>query len=507
MQATLQNNVDEPFPDSWVATTGPIALGMLTDIFCLIATHYDANEAKELWPLTLGQMQKWAVGTPFGFSASPTTEEWTPSEALVRIGCNEIAHLSETVFTLFPRMKKADVKMWLGVLCQNLAETLSHNIELESALHSDVVREVLEMDKVFANEEANSAIVESDTRTLDTPYGKGALAGTRVDEYDDTIIDISIIKLDSGATLYGPFDLEISQEDDDVKDDVNVESEDEQISNWQKHRKMKAKAGAKDLESSDAMPQSSKRDIMTKYISPLRVRCTSIYCVQQSLFEFLDMFAMHCTQEDISLLLDAVEMSRAAAAKASMDKSLSTYFEEAMRMEWGGGVEGAQAAFSSDSGLGHLGRCEMFFLTQEASANNVLVRLLSLLYCRRSDNPFNEWDTVAFSEPLLMLRMTDVLQKFIVSERENGRKLDPNVWRAASESGGKFAVHCTSFAAVVVNILYRILEFSDEHFDRQKGTLFPVLCSLISIQSEEIRMLVADVLNKKVSVLLGISSS
>lgn len=243
---------------------------------------------------------------------------------------------------------------------------------------------------------------------------------------------------------------------------------------------------------------------MKKYISPLRVRCTSIYCVQQSLFRFLELFSTHCSREDISVLLDSVELSRAAAARASVDKSLGSYFEEAMRMEWGGGVEGAQAAFSSDSGVGHLGRCEMFFLTQEASANNVLVRLLSLLYTPRGDKDANEWDTFAFSEPLLMSRITDVLQKFIVSERENGHKLDPNVWRAASESGTKFAIHCTSFATVVVNILYTILGFTDEQFERQKATLFPVLCSLISIQSEEIRMLVAEILNKKVSVLLGI---
>jgi hypothetical protein len=246
---------------------------------------------------------------------------------------------------------------------------------------------------------------------------------------------------------------------------------------------------------------------MRKYISPLRVRCTSIYCLQQSFFQFLDLFALNCNQTEISSLIQAFESSRRVAEKASIDKKLSTYFEEAMRLEWGGGVEEAQAAFSSDSGVGHLGRCEMFFLTQEASANNVLIRMLSLLYCPRGDFDVDRWDTVNFSEPLLIGRMLDVLQKFIVSERENGHKLDPNVWRAASESGTKFAIHCTSFAAVVVNILYTILDFSDDQFKRQKGNLFPILCSLISIQSEEIRMLVAEILRKKVSVLIGIPFS
>jgi hypothetical protein len=175
-----------------------------------------------------------------------------------------------------------------------------------------------------------------------------------------------------------------------------------------------------------------------------------------------------------------------------------------MRRERRGEVEDPQDSYKSDSGLGHLGSCEMFFLTQEASANNILVRLLSLLYCPREGTVTKAWDTVAFSEPLLLSRMTDVLQKFIVSEREDGHKLDPNVWRAVSESGTKFAIHCTSFAAVVVNILYTILEFSDEQIARQKGTLFPVLCQLISVQSEEIRMLVSKILQTKISFLLGI---
>ena len=101
------------------------------------------------------------------------------------------------------------------------------------------------------------------------------------------------------------------------------------------------------------------------------------------------MFSSKCSKSDVSLLLEALQSSRAAAAAASVDKSLSTYFEEAMRLEWGGRVEEAQAAFSSNSGLGHLGRCEMFFLTQEASASNVIVRFLSLLYCPQGDGDRN----------------------------------------------------------------------------------------------------------------------
>ena len=534
-KAPIQKNIEEPFPDSWVATTAPIALGMLTDIFCLIASNYSSEEAKDLWPVTIGQMQKWAVGSPYGITSASSNSSWSPSEALVRIGCKEIAHLSETVFTLFPDMEKKDVVMWLGFLCQNLAESLEHNIELETELHESVSREIKEMDQVLLKEQNHLNSEDEDDISfgmnseddddisfglLDTLYGSGTLEGQRTDEYDDCTVTISIIKLECGATLYSQLDTDTSENLEDMENELSslVKLHKDTVDEGKIYFRINSrryqmtdfltlpflflvrKVASSDTNNSEA----PKTAILRKYILPIRVRCTSIYCLQQSFFQFLHLFSANCTQAEISILLDAVELSRAAAEKASIDKNLSTYFLEAMRRERRGEVEEPQDSYNSDSGLGHLGSCEMFFLTQEASANNILVRLLSLLYCPREGNVTNAWDTVAFSEPLLLSRMTDVLQKFIVSEREDGRKLDPNVWRAVSESGTKFAIHCTSFAAVVVNILYTILEFSDEQFARQKGTLFPVLCQLISVQSEEIRMLVSKILQTKISFLLGI---
>lgn len=432
-------------------------------------------------------MQTWAMGSPLRYSVS-SEDQWVPCEALVRIGCKEISHLSETVFTLFPRMRKKDVTLWLGTLCESLAETLSCNIELEKELHSDVLRIISEeatgiSPKYNGNAKTNINGEDShENKTVYTAYGVGTKIGERVDSYEGQGVKISIVKLESGATLFGP--IQLSQEDN-------------QLLNGTASSAIQVPEGKSTT--------LSRKEIMKKYISPLRVRCTSIYCVQQSLFGCLEMFASNCSKDEISLLLDALESSRSAAASASVDKALSAYFEEAMRLEWGGKLEEPQAAFSSTSGVGHLGRCEMFFLTQEASASNVIVRLLSLLYCPGSETDQNDWDTVEYSEHLLLVLMTDIMKKFIVSERENGHKLDPNVWRVASDCGTKFAIPCTSFAVVVVNILYTILGFTDEQFDRQKATLFPILCSLILIQSEEIRMLVAKVLNTRVSVLLGIS--
>ena len=493
-KAPIQKNIDEPFPESWVATTAPIMLGMLTDMFCLIATNYSSSEAKELWQVTVGEMQKWAIGTPFAMSSSPS-QSWKPSEALVRIGCKEIKHFSKKLISLFPSMEKRDVSMWLSFLCQNLAETLEYNIQLEQELHENVSKEIADMDRVKEEEKSAKAI-----RIVETPYGKGVIVGSRQDTYNDDVIDISIIELESGATLYGPLTADANEHTTEYHK-VEVESKGKLHIMLQKYHSYVLKSDFSSTSDSAKKSKAKKIEIMRKYISPLRVRCTSVYCLQNSFYHFLDLFSVHCGQTDISRLLESVEKSRSAAEKASIDKSLSTYFVEAMKLEWGDRVEEPQAAFTSDSGVGHLGRCEMFFLTQEASANSILIRLLSILF---SETENKEWDTVKFAEPLLMSRMKDVLQKFIISERENGHKLDQNVWRAVKESGTKYAIHCTSFAAVVVNILNTILGFTNEQFQRQKTTLFPVLCSLISAQSEEIRMLVAQVLKEKVASLLQI---
>jgi brefeldin A-inhibited guanine nucleotide-exchange protein len=222
-KAPIQKNIEEPFPNSWVATTAPIALGMLTDIFCLIASNYEAEEAKDLWPVTIGQMQKWAVGSPFGISSSSSQSSWAPCEALVRIGCKEISHLSDTVFTLFPSMEEEDVTMWLGFLCQNLAESLSHNIELERELHESVSREIKEINQVLLNEQTILS-ADDDERSLSfvhTQYGSGTLDGQRTDKYKDGNVTISIVKLESGATLYGTIDMKSSQDSNTMENELS----------------------------------------------------------------------------------------------------------------------------------------------------------------------------------------------------------------------------------------------------------------------------------------------
>ena len=138
-----------------------------------------------------------------------------------------------------------------------------------------------------------------------------------------------------------------------------------------------------------------------------------------------------------------------------------------------------------------------------------MILLLSLLYSQHAtanDEHKTGWDAEAFSEPLLMERIMDVLNEFLLSEEKDGPLIDPNVWRSASESGGQVAYFCTSFAGVVVDILELILNLDVDKFNKHKASLFPVLCSLVRVQSGEIRNLVADIFHTQVGSLIGLAS-
>ena len=134
---------------------------------------------------------------------------------------------------------------------------------------------------------------------------------------------------------------------------------------------------------------------------------------------------------------------------------------------------------------------------------NDIIHMLSILY-RFEGAGEVQWDREAFAETLLLERIKEVLHKFVESEKRDGHLIDPNVWRNASESGGKLAIYCTSFAGVVVNILHVMLAMNPEKFSKHIGEFFPALCSLVCVQSDEIRLLVKNVLEKKIAPKLNV---
>ena len=427
----------QPFPNSWIATTAPIALGMLSDLIYTKFLGLGDNGREVLWPLVSSQLVRWSIGAPQekvqlqteegdGYNDDGLmvdVEDWQPCEALVRIGCKEWSRVFRRVLDSVPELETTEAQAWLRSLSTSLSDTLIKNIELEENIRED--------------------IVESKLATLgiknDTP------------KRSDSIRD--------GST-------------------------------------------------------SPNNGNYLGMLPILKTRCIGSHCLQQYLSTFIDKFATFTSKEDISRLLDTLRQSRVACSNARKDEDLAHAFQESFFNQFGesNGVEEVEAALQGTSGgSGHRGSSQIFFLTQEASATKSSILLLSLLYCRRApeeeERKSDYWDAEAFAEPLLMERINDVLTEFLSSEEKDGVLIDPNVWRSASESGGQVAYFCTSFAGVVVDILELILSLDEDKFNRHKASLFPVLCSLVRVQSGEIRHLVSDIFRKQIGPMIQVPDS
>jgi hypothetical protein len=401
----------QPFPSSWISTTAPIALGLLTDIVYSNCLALGAGGRDVLWPAISSQLARWSVGTNVVDGGDEIAEKWQPCEALVRIGCKEWSRLFRLVLDAAPDLNAVEVQAWLKVLTASLSDTMSKNIALEEKIRTDIV--------------------------------------------------------DSKLTSHGI-----------LKDSPQMS----------------------EIEDSGIMRKARNTDYLGM-LPVLKIRCIALHCLQQCMSTVVDQFSARASEDEISCLLDTLNRSRLTSSIARTDEDLAHAFHEAFISQWGesDGVEEVEATLQNASGgTSHRGSSQIFFLTQEASATKAVILLLTSLFCRHDCDRDEGWDAEAFSEPLLLERVTDVLTQFIASEQNDGQLIDPNVWRSVKESGGQVAYYCTSFAVVVVDILETILAMEEEKFYRHKASLFPVLCSLVCVQSVEIRQLVANIFRKQI---------
>ena len=402
----------QPFPDSWVATTAPIALGMLSDLTHANFLKLGHQSREVLWPLIAKQLFQWSVGfsedeEKNGIGDADAVRvvprNWTPCEALVRVSCKERSRIYQQVLATVPELEPSEAQGWLRTLSTNLSETLMATVKLEDLLREEVL--------------------ESKLASL-------------------------------GRT-------------------------------------------SKKIEPHDYL----------SIIPSLKTRCIASHCLQQTIPSFVDQFSNLASEEEIVCVLETLDKSRLACSRARKDEDLALAFQEAFFDQWGDGVEEVEAALKGSDGTGHRGSSEIFFLTQEASATRAIVLVLSYLYCKRRhiSDTSDDWDTEKFAEPLLLERMEEVLSEFLSSEEKDGLLIDPNVWRISRERGGQVAYYCTSFAGVVVDILKMVLDLDACKFERQKASLYPALCSLIRVQSDEIRHLVSDIFRRKVGPLVNVA--
>jgi hypothetical protein len=505
---------EQPFPDSWVATTSPIALGTLTDIITEIAVKRCQDGRSLLLPPIMLQFQLWSVGL-----AKPEGDVWQPCEAIVRVACREMHRMAIRLNVHIVERDCAERIAWIQAVLEGITSSMSLLVDIETCLKEKLIRSksLVYGPKSMTNGEgkplnAASAKQEEEEELGEvvadvivyTPYGKGRLIRRRKDSFlctngDRHVVIMNVIKLDFGGTLYRPA-IGTSKLHKAAGEGNTEAAPTREASSAQATK-------ASDLADIAGPGQAFlpvSREAITRetwwhgLVGALKIRCVAIHCLQHYLYDLFNFFLPLTSQDIVEKMLETLNNSKALASKASKNEDLSHAFQEAMFSQWGDGVEEVEEALSNTGRMTHRRGSEMFFLHQEAGAMNDMIHLLSLLYSDEEESEL-PWNRESFAEPLLLDRIQEVLEKFVESEARDGHLIDPNVWRNASESGGKLAIYCTSFAGVVVNILHIMNSMSQEKFGKHVKEFFPVLCSLVLVQSDEIRLLVKDVLEKQIA--------
>merc|ERR1740139_206122 len=458
---------EEPFPDSWIATTAGVSMGMVTDIFSQFILPLGADGMNLVWPLIKNQLNMWILGFS-NLNRRPSLLRWKPCEALVRIGCLEFGRISCAIAAAVPQ---PDKPAWASTILRAVAETLHASSKWERSLHEDCVTAKLEALDKSSNEKSlltRGSLEEEDARM--TCYGKGRFVRKR----DDAHAEVEQIELEWGAMLY----------------QTTAHSSSFNGSKYEKWH-------------------LTQENIIEKYVPALKVRSIAAYLLLDHFQSWFSQLSPFLSSTDVQFLVGALESSKASSSNAGADTDLAHAFHEAMMCDWDNDVEAIEAALAVSGGnsfsLG--GSSAGFFFSQEAASTSKLLLVLFDLYKYTGDVEATvEWDREAFSESLLLETIVEVLTKFIRSERTEGRFVDPMVWRQQNKNTGRSPMFCTSFVGVVEEILEKLSEFEPQQFEKHISKIFSLLCALIQIQSEEIRSLVEKILSTKVGAILGIST-
>lgn len=230
-----------------------------------------------------------------------------------------------------------------------------------------------------------------------------------------------------------------------------------------------------------------------KLVPSLKVRCVAAHFLQQALESLDEAVIVPLLEEKVVKdLLDELNRSRAMAEIAAKNEDLALAFQEAILSEWGMDEDDREEALMNVARLSQTQGSAMFFLTQTAGATNVMIQVLSALYeSEKADTP------ESFAVPYLLDIMQDVFSKFAESESKEGHRMG---------GGIKVATYCTTFASTIVCLLKAMLAFDQEHFEKQKAAFFPKVCRLVTVQTDEIRELVQEILMKKFGPMLGVEN-
>ena len=480
------NEGEQPFPDSWIATTSPVALGFLTDIASEILLPHGGEGAVFLWPCIGGVIRRWCIGEIKVAEGRHVSGDWVPCEALVRVSTREIIRFSTRLAERLPRLKRPDAEVWSNAFISFLTETLEQTLEMEEEIKMQLLDQKIQ---AYTSARRAQGLVDSDgpvdvigkDEKVDriTPYGRGTLVDRKVNDFGNgKKVKVDVIKLSFGM-LYRP---STKQGESNTANHLQTPTKDASVDSFG----------------------------WVKLVPVLKIRCIAAYFLHHALAPFETKgFVPYLAEEMATGLLRALKRSRKLAELSARNEDLAHAFQEAMLSEWGDDDnEMGEDALVNIARLSQTQGSAMFFLNQTAGATQATIWLLGALFEFKPDSPEdNAWDRESFAGGYLLEIIKDVLVNFVDSEIKEGRRIDPNVWRNAAESGVKVAVYCTSFASVVVGLLNTVLSFDDEHMKLHGAAFFPMLCNLVSVQSDEIRQLVQRILIEKFAPVVAAASA
>ena len=203
---------EQPFPESWIATTSPIALGLISDVITEIIVALPANESGKLWSIVSRQYKLWLTGQDPEKTdiADESLDSWRPCEALVRTSCREVGRLAENLMRIEQDQEfqnRSECKNWVSLILLLFSELIYESTEAQHDAHKDLVE---------SKEKAASERLEAETEddvagtSLETQYGLGRLTEDRCDVFVDAdsgtelTTTVQVIALDFGGTLYRP---------------------------------------------------------------------------------------------------------------------------------------------------------------------------------------------------------------------------------------------------------------------------------------------------------------
>jgi hypothetical protein len=207
---------EQPFPDSWISTTAPVALGCLTDIASEVIISHGSDGANILWPLIERSFQRWCNGDAKSYRPSKIGSVWSPCEALVRVACREINRFSSRLTERLGSLDGADAAAWSNTLVTFLSETLNQSLNIELTTKKKLLDEKLRAFRRL-NGFADEPLIKKDEKVdLTTPYGRGLLVDRRIDNSNgglDVVVDV--VKLDFGILYQASKSFEEDAEEED----------------------------------------------------------------------------------------------------------------------------------------------------------------------------------------------------------------------------------------------------------------------------------------------------